>query len=56
MQQLAVMQVGASYAKNPSVKKTWEMNLQKTEQQIRDMDDALCSTEIITKFDLLEFD
>lgn len=55
-QQLAVMEVSLASTKDPMIKKTWEFNLEKTKQKIRNIDDALCRTEIITKFDLMDFE
>ena len=42
--------------KDPAVKKSWEMQRDKARQELAELDDALCRTEIITKFDLMEFD
>ena len=55
-QKLSVMNVSFHSAKDPAVKKSWEMQRDKAKQELVELDDALCRTEIITKFDLMEFE
>ena len=55
-QKLDLINISISASKNLATKKSWEGQRNIALSQLQDMDDALCRTEIITKFDLMEFE
>lgn len=56
-QKLDLIEMSAArYSPHPETRKQWERLKKKAEKRLSEIDDALCRTEIITKFDLMEFD
>lgn len=56
-QKLALMEVSpARHSPHLETRKQWERMIKKVKKRLLEIDDALCRTEIITKFDLMEFE
>ncbi len=55
-QKLDLMNISINYAWNTFAKESWRKKRDIVEKELKEIDDALCRTEIVTKFDLMEFD
>lgn len=55
-QKLDLMNLSINYASNTFARESWERKRDKVKEELKEIDDTLCRTEIVTKFDLMEFD
>ncbi len=55
-QKLDLINLSIKCAGNAETRKSWEGQRDIAIKMLKEIDDALCRTEIVTKFDLMEFD
>lgn len=56
-QKLSLMEISAArHSPNSETRKYWERLKNKVEDRLAKLDDVLCRTEIVTKFDLMDLD